>query len=242
MTADFTLQNEDRYATSPDGGPPAHRPRVAVFGGSFDPVHNGHLFMAGEVVRRGLAEEVLFVPAHTPPHKQGVRLSAAEHRMEMLRRAVEPYDDFSISDIEIARAENTSYTVETLGILARIFPDCDLSFIVGSDSLAELHTWKHAPELVNRFEFIVFSRPGAHTPAFAELSAHFGARNARRLVNAQLDAPALPISATRIRALTAHATTLAGLVPPVVESYITAYALYAQHSIADEHEQSERTA
>ena len=209
-------------------GPTSRKPRLAVFGGSFDPIHNGHLFIAGEIIRRGLVDEVLFVPANTPPHKPVRYVSPAAMRLAMLQEVLEPYAEFSVSDIEVQRTEAPSYTFETMHMLAGIFPDHELSFLMGMDSLRELHQWHRAVELVSRFDLLIFPRPEVREPAFAELSGHFGPRRARALVNAILDMPSIPISATRIRAAVAAGQNLAGLVPDSVRTFIERQELYTE--------------
>jgi len=218
---------------SPETQPPAcpneHSPtpsRIAVFGGSFDPIHNGHLFLAGEVLRRDVADEVLFVPARTPPHKQDRQLSTPEHRLAMLRAAVSPFERFSASDIEIQRTESPSYTIDTLETLRAVYPGARLCFLIGMDSLVELHQWHKVQELVNRFGFLIVPRPGVTPPSFAELSGHFGWKNARKLLNSILPVGCVPISATEIRHCCRAGKTLAGLAPESVLEYIRAHGLY----------------
>lgn len=200
-------------------------PRLAVFGGSFDPLHNAHMFLAGDLLRREIADEVLFVPARRPPHKGGRILTPPEHRLAMLQRAIEPHEAFSVSDIELVK-EDTSYTYDTLNVLSRAYPDYSLVFVMGLDSLAELHEWYKATELVNRFEFLVYPRPGVQPPAHSRMVKYFGNRNAQKLHNAIIDAPSLPISATEIRRLAGEGQNLSGLVPESVQSYIVENNLY----------------
>ena len=213
------------YASDAPGD--GHPRRVAVFGGSFDPIHNGHIYIAGEVLRRDLAEEVLFVPAKLPPHKLNSPLTEAAHRYAMIEAAIAPYTRFSVSDIEIRRTEDSpSYTIETLETLRAVYPEAVLLFMMGMDSLADLHNWYRASELVTHFAFIVFQRPGVAPPAFSELSTRFGWKNGRKLVNAILDAPSIPISARKIREWHRVGKSLAGLVPESVLDYIQSYRLY----------------
>lgn len=206
--------------------PPARRPRLAVFGGSFDPVHNGHLFVAGEVIRGGHADQVLFVPARHPPHKLNLHLAPSEHRLNMLRTALAPFAAFSVSDIELNHDAPTAFTIETMATLSQAFAEHVVLFLMGMDSFAELHKWHQAAELVNRYEMLIYPRPGVVCPAFAELAGHFGARNARRLLNCVLDISAVPMDATSIRADLAAGRSLAGLLPESVHTYIQTHALY----------------
>ena len=201
-------------------------PRLAVFGGSFDPPHNAHMFLAGDLVRRALADEVLFVPARRPPHKAGRILAPSEHRLNMLKSIIDPYEEFSVSDIELVH-EETSYTFDTLNILSRAYPDYSLVFLMGLDSLAELHDWYKASELVNRFDFIIYPRPGIDPPPYSLMAKHFGNRNARKLIDAVIDSDSLPIAATDIRRFAAEGKNLSGLVPESVLKYINEHKLYS---------------
>ncbi len=216
----------------------ASRPRTAVFGGTFDPLHNGHLFIAGEVIRRELATEILFVPAGTPPHKNEVVSASAEHRLAMVSAAIEGFGEFSLSDIEINRKEGYSYTYDTMTLLNRVFPDHDLVFLLGMDSLNELHTWHRATELVSHFDVITYPRGDSHPPAFTRMAERFGGHNAARLLNAVMDCETLPISSTRIRGLVEDKLTPAGLLPASVISYIRRHRLYRPVTSEPENEEA----
>jgi nicotinate-nucleotide adenylyltransferase len=207
---------------------PARKPRLALFGGTFDPVHNGHLFIAGEILRLNLADELLFIPARIPPHKLDQPLSDPQARMEMLQLALEPYPEFGISDIELNREAGPSYTIETMEVLAAAFPGHDLCFVMGMDSLAELHLWYQATELVGKHRLLVYPRTGVAAPPLATLTARFGPRNARKLLNSVLGTPTFPVSATRVRELAAAGQSLAGLVPASIDAYIREHKLYTE--------------
>jgi len=209
------------------GLPPARRPRMAVFGGSFDPVHNGHLFLAGQIVRHKLADEVLFVPARQPPHKVGRTLTAAEHRLNMLKVALAPFPEFSVSDLEFERAEVLSYTFDTLEVLNQFFPEHELFFLMGTDCLVDLHQWHRATELVQRCAFLIYPRPGVPVPSYAVLAGYFGGRNARKLLNAIVDLRMVPIGATEFRADYAAGKSVAGQVPESAMAYIKDHGLYS---------------
>jgi nicotinate-nucleotide adenylyltransferase len=235
MSMDRAPTRATRVATSPgssekmSGISPATPPRLAVFGGTFDPVHNGHLLLAGEIVRAGLASEVLFVPVGQPPHKSAAVLAPAADRLAMLEAALRPYPEFSVSDVETRRTDGPSYTIETLESLGAAFPGCELVFFMGMDSLVELHTWYRATELVGRYRLLTYPRPGVRPPSYAVLAARFGGRNAARLLSDVVaDASQSPVSATAIRHLAAAGRSLAGLVPESVLDYIRTHAMYRQ--------------
>ncbi len=208
-------------------GAPLQTPTLAVFGGSFDPVHYGHLKLARAIIDRRLADEVLFVPAGHPPHKSEGALTPAEDRMEMLRLALAGETGFGTSDIELNRAEGFTYTIDTLTILAQVFPDHDLVFLLGMDSLRDLHKWYRAPELVAHHRLMVYPRPGVRPPAYVELTQRFGVRNAHKLFDSILeDFPLFDLSSSRIREALAAKRRIEGLCPEAVERYIYSHSLY----------------
>lgn len=208
--------------------PQERRPRLAVFGGSFNPVHLGHLHLAGAILRRGLAEEVLFIPAGVPPHKDPRGLAPGADRLAMLNTALAPWPGLAVSDIELQHPEKPSYTYETLQVLTRAFPEHDMLFMMGLDCLQELHTWHRASELVSQFNFLIVPRPGVAAPNFVALVEPFGQRNAHKLLNAVVDVPVLPIAASEIRQFNAQGKPLAGLVSNEVAAYIREHRLYLE--------------
>ena len=176
--------------------PPSRARKIAVFGGSFDPIHNGHIQIASLILSQNLADEVLFIPALLPPHKDGQTLASPEDRLEMIRLAIQDYIDkikkqaekssanitvaqkknpeFSYSDIELQRTGRKSYTIETMEILSKVYSDYDLCFVMGMDSLRILPTWHKATELVTKTDFIIYPRPGVKPLSFLELERVFG--------------------------------------------------------------------
>ena len=202
------------------------RASLAVFGGSFNPIHNGHLALAGHILRAGYADEVLFVPAGVPPHKSAQDLAPAEHRLAMLQAALAPFPEFSVSDIETREQESASYTINTLLTLHQAFPGQELVFVMGMDCLHELDSWYRGPELVSQFPFIIYPRPGYATPKTADLAEPFGNKNAVKLANSIIEAPLLPIAASDVRAWVAAGRNVAGVVPESVLAYIRENQLY----------------
>lgn len=159
---------------------PAQRSRLVVFGGSFDPVHNGHLQLAKKILEHGLGDEVLFVPAKHSPLKNSEPFATGEQRMKMLNLAIEdalrekPYFEttnldgevsrhdyrISTSDLELQRSGSKSYTIDTLETLKRAYPGTLIAFAMGTDCLAELKSWHRYGELLRQYEFIIYPRPG----------------------------------------------------------------------------------
>lgn len=211
------------------GLPFARTRRMAVFGGSFDPIHNGHLQIANYILDKGLADEVLFIPALNPPHKDSGLLAMPMHRMDMLRIALNGREGFSYSDIELRRDGRKSYTYDTMVVLMKIYPDYKMSFVIGMDSLQMLNKWYRAAELVQLVDFIVYPRPDCVMPAYIDLTHAFGPRNAHRLMASVLPEDELqmsPVSSTGIRAGILDGKDMSGMVPPGVWEYIEDNKLY----------------
>ena len=153
---------------------------MAVLGGSFDPIHNGHLMIANYIIEHKIADEVLLVPARVSPFKEGGATASPEDRIEMVKLAIEGCKGLSYSDMELTR-EGKSYTFDTMMTLKQIYPDVNLKFIIGMDNLASLNGWYKVQELLQRFDFIIYPRPGINPPSFLELEKAFGTKIAVRL-------------------------------------------------------------
>ena len=209
--------------------PYARKQRIAVFGGSFDPIHNGHLLIAQKVLELDKADEVLFVPALMPPHKMDGLVATPEQRLEMVKLALAPYEKCSSTDVELQRT-GPSYTFDTMSILKQIYSDCELYLLIGMDSLLGLHLWYRAPELVTRGKFIIYPRPGSERPPIYELEKEFGSKNAYKLYYSILDDAELAqsdVSSTAIREAVAQHLSLEKYVPQAVAQYIHDNNLYS---------------
>ncbi|MBD7918092.1 nicotinate-nucleotide adenylyltransferase [Cellulomonas sp. Sa3CUA2] len=191
------------------------RPRLGVMGGTFDPVHHGHLVAASEVAARFDLDEVVFVPTGNPTFKQHVEVSPAEHRYLMTVIATASNPRFTVSRVDIDRAGLT-YTVDTLRDLKTERPDADLFFITGADAIAQILTWKDAAELFDTARFVAVTRPG-HALSVDGLPA------GRVDV---LEVPALAISSSDVRARARAGEPVWYLVPDGVVQYIAKHRLY----------------
>jgi nicotinate-nucleotide adenylyltransferase len=140
--------------------------QVGILGGSFDPVHMGHLGLAQEIYKKFDLDQVLFIPAFQTPHKKTAPLASSIHRLEMLKLALKDSSHFSISDKEIHRKE-VSYTIDTLNDLQIEFPNSKLFLIIGYDNLFKLDSWKDALKIMKKYTIVVASRPGMNSK-FAE--------------------------------------------------------------------------
>ncbi len=196
---------------------------IGVMGGTFDPIHIGHLIVAEEVrVRLNLAE-VLFVPAGQPWLKPNSPVSAAEHRVQMVRLAIVDKPHFKLSTMEIERAGPT-YTVDTIAELkGQLGAGDELFFILGWDSLAELPQWHEPSRLIKMCHLVAVPRPGYPVPDLKSLEALIPGLSKSTIL---LDTQEIDISASGIRSRLARGLSVRHLVPEPVEKYIRQHKLY----------------
>ncbi|HET6167907.1 MAG TPA: nicotinate-nucleotide adenylyltransferase [Marmoricola sp.] len=196
----------------------ASRRRVGVMGGTFDPIHHGHLVAASEVQSWFDLDEVLFVPTGEPWQKSSREVTSAEHRYLMTVIATASNPRFRVSRVDIDRGGPT-YTIDTLRDLTAAMPDADLFFITGADALAEIFTWRDAAEVFALAHFVGCTRPGYEMDeAMLE-----GIPPERVTI---LEIPALTISSTDCRERTAKGEPVWYLVPDGVVQYIAKHKLY----------------
>jgi len=197
--------------------------KVGVLGGTFDPIHMGHLIIAEEVKSRlGLAQ-ILFVPAKIPWLKAGRPISAVEHRVEMVRLAIADKPYFKLSTVDIDR-DGPSYTVDTIADLrGQLGAGNELFLILGWDSLAELPRWHEPSRLIAMCRLAVVPRPGYPHPNLQSLEASIPGISQRVIL---MDKPEVDISASAIRRQVAQGLSISHLVPEPVAKYIGDHALY----------------
>ncbi|MFA5606556.1 MAG: nicotinate-nucleotide adenylyltransferase [Leucobacter sp.] len=189
--------------------------RVGVMGGTFDPIHHGHLVAASEVAQSFDLDEVIFVPTGRPWQK--ARVSESEHRYLMTVIATASNPRFTVSRVDIDR-EGLTYTVDTLRDLRRQMPDAELFFISGADAVEQILGWKDVEDLWDKAHFIAVSRPG-HELSLSGLSGEHVSL---------LEVPALAISSTDCRARVARGYPVWYLVPDGVVQYIAKHGLYTE--------------
>ena len=196
---------------------------IGVLGGTFDPIHNGHLLLAEEVrVRLNLAE-TLFVPAGQPCLKVDSPISSAQHRMEMVRLAIADKPYFKLEAMEVGRP-GPSYTVDTIaGLKAQLGTGDELFFILGADNLAELPLWREPFRLITMCHLVVVPRPNYHLPDLKALAAIIPRLSQRVML---MDKPEINISASAIRGRVARGLSIRHLVPGSVDEYIRQHKLY----------------
>jgi len=195
--------------------------RIGLLGGTFDPIHCGHLFMGDAAADRLGLEKVLYVPANRPPHKMDAPEAGAGHRLEMVRIALEGSGSLEASDVEIRRG-GISYTVDTLRELrTELGESWEIFLIIGSDSLYEIGSWKDCDQLLSMAKLAVVPRPGfaperAKPPSGAEV------------VLVETNGVALDVSSSALRSLIRSGRSVRYLVPDPVISYIARNGLYVR--------------
>jgi nicotinate-nucleotide adenylyltransferase len=209
--------------------------RTAIFGGSFNPVHYGHLLLADEVVERLQLDQVFFVPAAAPPHKAPRDLAPAAHRYAMVARAVAGHPRFAVSDVELQRA-GPSYTVDTVEALAR--SGQTLFLLIGSETFLDLLSWREPKRIAQLARLVVVPRHGsAFDPegaAALKVLRHIGLERFARVEHGLLPdravlivhATSLPISASDLRKRIREGRSVAYRMPEAVIAYVESHGLY----------------
>ena len=197
--------------------------KIGIMGGTFDPIHLGHLATAEAVREIFSLDEILFIPAARPPHKLDRSITDEHHRLAMTRLATHSNKFFRVSDLELKRT-GLSYTLDTVNELHKIFgSSTELFFIIGADSLADLSKWHAARELVAKCHFIATTRQGVDVD-FSAVEKFFGAAAIEHIH--RVTTPGLEISSTDIREKVRQRRSIKYLVPEVVEEYIAREELY----------------
>jgi len=215
--------------------------RIGLLGGTFNPVHLGHLKAASEVLRKTGLSRVLFIPSYIPPHKKTAEVASPEDRFAMVELAVAGHPRFVASAVEI-EAREKSYSIVTLGKVRAAYPDARVFFLVGIDAFIEIETWRAHKEVLEQCHFIVLSRPGFR---LADARTVLDDRYAGWIHSLRGGMPvgddllerfrifivpihALDISSTDIRRRIKQGLPIRGLVPEAVEAYIKKHRLYQE--------------
>ena len=199
--------------------------RIGIMGGTFDPIHYGHLVLAEEIRHNFNLDKIIFVPAGTPPHKEGYQITDKELRYSMTLLASMTNPNFEVSKMEI-ESENVSYTIHTIKKIKEILSndEIELFFITGADAIMSIETWKDYKELLSLCSFIGATRPGIHVEHLEEKI-----EDLKKTYNAKLHlthVPGLAISSTDIRARVREGRSIKYLLPEAVEAFIEKNNLY----------------
>ncbi len=196
--------------------------KIAIFGGSFNPIHSGHIKIALYAKKECDLSRVIFLPNSAPPHKDNKNMADAVHRFNMVSLAIKGYDGFEISDYEMNRTK-PSYTIDTMRHMKKIYKDAELYFIIGADSLYTLNLWRNYSELIKECRFIVADR---NCEQGSDLM------NAVRQVEASggsvtvIGMPKTDVTSTMIRKTISKGESLDSFLSPEVTEYIGKYNLY----------------
>jgi nicotinate-nucleotide adenylyltransferase len=199
--------------------------RIGVFGGSFDPVHYGHLILAEQCREQAGLDEVWFIPAARPPHKLDDSQSPFAARVEMLRLALSGPPVFRIDPLETER-DGPSFTADTLEELDRRHPGREWSLLLGGDSLADFPSWREPLRILKRAELVVMERPGSPILGPEELAGALKMPAGTQPRLRKVDVPLIDLSSRDIRRRVTAGCSIRFMVPPEVDDYVRANRLY----------------
>ena len=199
--------------------------RIGVFGGTFDPVHLGHLILAEQCREQARLDRVLFIPAARPPHKQDHEITPFDQRVEMLSLAIAGHPAFGIEELEKDRP-GPSYTVDTLEELHRRHPPTEFFLLIGSDCLPDLPSWHDPERVVRSAGLLVVVRVGWPVVGSAELRQELGLGESSELRLQVVDVPLIEIASRDVRRRVGEGRSVRFLVPRAVECYISEKHLY----------------
>ncbi|MEX0938953.1 MAG: nicotinate-nucleotide adenylyltransferase [Pirellulales bacterium] len=199
--------------------------RIGIFGGSFDPIHYGHLLLAESCREQRQLDRVWFLPAAVPPHKRRAARAPDTHRANMIELALAEQPAFELSLLELKRG-GLSYTADTLREIAREQPEAELFLLLGGDSLVDLPTWREPEEICRLAIPVVVSRPGAPPPDFSPLVGLVSDERLTQIEQSQVEMPLIELSSTDIRRRVAAGQSIRYRTLPSVMRYIEQLGLY----------------
>lgn len=197
--------------------------KYGIMGGTFDPIHYGHLVIANEVLSKYKLDKIIFVPTGTPPHKSSSGKTTSYHRYMMTQFATMTNPDFDVSDFEVKK-EEISYTVDTIQAFIEKYPDTKFYFITGTDAVLELPTWKDPEIILDSCTFIAVNRPGYVNDNLEEKISKIANEYKGEIF--VMNAPQLQISSTDIRKRIFMGRPIKYILPEMVEQYIIKNNLY----------------
>ena len=200
--------------------------RLAIFGGTFNPIHIAHVAVADAAYEHLRLDRLLLVPSATPPHKADAQLAPAAHRLRMAELAAAAREGWEVSAIEVQRG-GRSYSIDTVRAVTREYRLQEPPFfLIGADMLQELAAWRSVAQLVELCRFVVAARPGSTLEAPAELSAAIGPTRVQTICERIVPAPMMGVSSKEIRTRVAAGKAIDDLVPAQVAAYIREHGLY----------------
>lgn len=197
--------------------------KIGILGGTFDPVHFGHLSIAKQALEELALDKLIIVPAKLQPFKLDQPVTIGKHRIEMLKLAFKDFEKVTISEYELDKNE-VSYTINTLSAFRKEYPDSELWFLMGTDSFLKIEIWKNARDLLSQFNLIVGARPGYKEQELDTQINHLEKTYGTKIY--KLSNEKIDISSTDIRKRINQGEAIDQWVPLTVERYITDYALY----------------
>ncbi len=200
--------------------------RIGIFGGSFDPIHAGHLILAEQCREQARLDEVWFVPCALQPHKEDGAHATDRQRSEMIEMAIAGHASFRLSKIELERG-GVSYTVETLAQVAAQQPDAELFLLMGDDSLESFSRWREPQRILQLAIPLVVNRPGSGKVDLSALSPLVDAARLAEFESYRVESPAIEISSRAIRESLQNHRSVRYLMPRSVEKYVQTQQLYA---------------
>ena len=199
--------------------------RLGILGGSFDPVHNGHLALATAARQQATLAQVWFVPAGIQPRKPAGPQANDQQRLEMLRLATDGKPEFVVSTCELERS-GPSFTVDTLRAIRQQRPSDELFFLLGDDALADLPNWRKPSQICQLATLLVVRRDPCNDVDYGELAGLVGERRLKEIRAAEILMPPIPISSSEVRASVGDGRSIARWVPHEVAQYIEEHGLY----------------
>ncbi len=197
---------------------------IGIMGGTFDPIHNGHLFLGKQAYEEYSLDFIWFMPSGQPPHKRARLITEREHRCAMVRLAIQNHPGFVFSDFEVSRDGNT-YTAKTMALLKKAYPDHSFHYIIGADSLYEIETWYHPELVLTNVPLLVADREYGHDHVSLQSQMQYLTRKYNACIRL-LHCQEMDISSADIRKAIGEGHSVSGYVPEAVEEYIRHHNLY----------------
>ncbi len=204
------------------------REKVVLFGGTFDPVHNGHIIVAEHAAQHINADRVIFIPARRSPLKSLFPSASGDDRVSMIRLAIAGKSNFEVSSCELTRPD-PGYTLDTVLCLGEVFGlEAELFWLIGADVVKDMPRWYRVDELMDRCRLCIMLRGGFDRPRLDQLERRFGTKRLERLKDAMIATPLVEVSSSEIRDRIARGEDVSGLIAPDVAEYIAKNGLYTQ--------------